>query len=170
MTPHVSFYEVSLERGVLKARLGSGPADEIVERTQTDPCIRICLREPSDGSIEFRARFGVAQLAPDGLVDIPQNDPAQERGAWVQILPIGSRVWIALRHACGHGRLSPAISDGLTTGWLKVDGYVVEAANSLAARDALAAPAQIAQPGVFVRLGGTPEQITLALALLSELG
>jgi hypothetical protein len=50
--------------GVLRARLESGPADEIIRRSQTDPSLRICLREPSDGSVRFRARFGVAELMP----------------------------------------------------------------------------------------------------------
>lgn len=168
MAAFVSYYEVSLENGVLRARLGSGPADEIIQRSHTDPCLRICLREPSDGSVRFRARCGIAELTPEGPVPLPQNDPSQQLGAWVRLLPIGLRVWAALQHACGKGRLDPTISTGLTTGWLKVDGDVIEAADPSIARSALAESTLGPQEaGVFVRLGGTPEQLTLALALLN---
>jgi len=167
MMAYVSYYEVGLENGGLRARLGAGPADEIIQRSQTDPCLRICLREPSDDSVRFRARFGVAELTPEGPVPVPQNDPSQQLGAWVRLLPIGSRIWAALHHACGNDRLDPAISTGLTTGWLMVDGDVIEAVDSSTARTALAdSTLDPQEAGVFVRLGGTPEQVTLVLALL----
>lgn len=169
MRAYVSYCEASLEDGVLLAHLGSGPADEIIARSHTDPSIRICVREPSDDSVRFRARCGVATLTPDGLVPLPPSDPTELRGAWARLLPVGTHVWAILRQAHNDGRLNGAIFTG--TGWLKVDGDVLESTDSDTARAALAESTFASPEAAFVRLGGRPEEVVQVLALLdADLG
>lgn len=168
MTVYISYFEVGLVDETLVTRLGSGCIEEIIELSRTDASIRACLSEPSEPPVRFRARCGVAEMTPDGPVPIWQDDPTQDRGAWIRMLPVGLRVWAALQLAYGDGDMDPAISRGLITGWLEVDGSVVKATDLLTARNAMteASAATYPEERVFVRLCGTADQIKLALALL----
>ncbi|HEY0504486.1 MAG TPA: hypothetical protein VGD42_13460 [Lysobacter sp.] len=167
MTAYVSYYEVSLEGGVLVARLGSGPAEEIISRSETDPCVRILLQEPSDDSVRFRARCGVAEMTPEGPVRLTQYDPSQQRGAWVRVLPIGTHVLAMLHHAYAIGRLGQAISGGLSSCWLKIDGSDIESTDLSTSYLALTKSTLTTQEAaILVRLGGRPEDVMLVLAQL----
>lgn len=162
---YVSYYECSLEDGRLLGSLGSGPIKDIFSRSHTDPSIRVCMQEPADEAVRFRVRCGLAEVRPSGLVDVSQHDATQQRGASVQMLPVGQRVWALLRR---HGTVSTPISTALASGWLEVDGDAMKACDSERAWEVMSDPAAALEKRVFVRFGGEPDQVAYALNLLGD--
>lgn len=167
--PYISFFELSLRDGQLFAHLGSGPANEIIDRQITDPCIRICVQEPSEELVSFRARCGIAELTTDGLKAKPHDDEAEARGAWARLLPIGSHVLATLSDAWQMCPKDKAMQAALKPGWMEINGDAKKEADIVSVRHSLA-KAKLANPEktVFVRFGGTPDEIAQALSLLGE--
>lgn len=165
---YVSYYEATLEDGDLMVRLGAGPSDEILERAHRGPSIRICVQEPADGSVRFRARCGTATITPEALVPNLSQDPSEWLGAWVRLIPIGRRVWAGLKNGCKGGQLEPAIREGLSTGWLRFAEDAIKAADTFSVRVALG---ESVEPdhgaSVFIRLVGTPKDVIRISTLMN---
>lgn len=168
MKSYVSYCELALEDGKLRARFGSGPAEDIVGRSQTDPSLRICIREPADDSVEFRMRCGIAEMTPMGLVPQFLDDPTERRGAWIGLLSIAIQVWPLLREAFECTNSIQAIKSGIASGWLEVDENIFRAVESVTATQALTGSVADTKVHVFVRLGGAPGLVTQALELLRD--
>lgn len=169
MTEHVSFCELSMETGKLIGRLGSGTADEVLDRSQTDPYIRICVQEPSDKPIQYRATCGRAELTPEGPLPVPPQDPTERRGAWIRIISIGARVEKVLRDAWRNCEADPANIPGLNTGWGQLEGQILKEMDPASVRRILSTPhLSASEDRIFVRLGGTSNQLFEALSLLDE--
>lgn len=165
---YVSYYEAALEDGDLMVRLGAGPSNEILERANREPSIRICVKEPADGSVRFRARCGTATITPEGPVPNPWQDPSEQLGAWVRLIPIGTRVWAGLKNGCKDGQLEPAIREGLSTGWLRFAEGAIKAADTFSVRAALGGSVEPDQGAcIFIHLVGTPKDVTRISTLMN---
>jgi hypothetical protein len=75
----ISYFEVSPG---LAARIGSGAADDVLWCANTDPSVRLCVREPLHPRKHVRMRFGSATLTDEGPVPDFCTDPSQRLGAW----------------------------------------------------------------------------------------
>lgn len=155
--------------GELVVHLGSGLFKEIVDRSHSDPSIRICVQEPSNETVKYRATCGNAEITPSGPAPVSQPDEAERRGAWVRTLPIGEHIWTLLIHSWRHRPQDLAIANGLETAWIEVAGATIREASLESALSAFAevAPSEM-ETRVFVRFGGAPDEVQQALSLLSD--
>lgn len=161
---YVSYSELSLAGGKLFGSLGAGSVEEILSRSHTDPSIRVCMQEPA-GGVMFRARCGVVELTSSGLVDISQHDATQQRGAWVQLLPISQRIWAWLRR---NEATNTPLSMAIASGWLEAYGDRMEPCDAERAWNVMSDPSRVHKPPVLVRFGGRHVEIARALALLGD--
>ncbi len=169
MATYVSFYEFSMKNSELFAHLGSGRADDIIDRQLTDPSIRLCVQEPCNEQVHFRIKCGAAEITSAGLAPMPFDNEAEARGAWIRLLPTGCRVFGILNDAWHMHPNAEGIEAALRTGWIEIESNTLKEANLASARNVLA-NTKLSNPEdrVFVRFGGTPEQIRQALSLLKE--
>lgn len=169
MSPQVSYFEFSLRDGELVGHLGSAPAEIVLARSHTDPSIRICIQEPSAELIAFRVQCGFAELTESGPAPIPLEDPTERRGAWIRLRLIGGLVWSALHEAWVSPTQAPALLRGLETGWAEFNGQNLKDASATSAYHALL-ESKLALPEdrIFIRFGGSPEDLRQALSLLAE--
>lgn len=127
MTIYVSYYELLLEGGNRRERLGSGDAASVLARRATGPGLRLYLQEP-DESPRSRMRSGAADLGPHGLCWPETTDPHVVRGAWLRLFVVGVPALQAL-HAAWQRQTEPK-----PTSWLAWDGHrlrTVEEAGAL---------------------------------------
>lgn len=169
MAIYVSFYEFSMKNGELFARMGSGLAGDIIGRQFTDPSIRLCVQEPCNELVHFRVKCGVAEMTSAGPAPLPHDSEAEARGAWIRLLPTGSRAFGILNDAWQKRPHVEALEAALKTGWIEIEGGSVKQADLESAHTSLAnTKLSNSEDKVFIRLGGTVEQVRQALSLLKE--
>jgi len=88
----LSFFETAADQSV---RLGAGDASVVLERPLTSPGLQLCVREPE--RVEFRLRFGTAELTESGIVDLLPTDESERRGVWSASYPTLAQALKGLR-------------------------------------------------------------------------
>lgn len=168
MTHYVSYFELRLNNGELSGHLGSGKAEEIVDRYHTDPSIRICIQEPAN--VECRLRFGIAKLTETSLEPVKYDDEMEHRGAWARSVPMAVAALKRLSEAWQGDHISHlVIGEGLKTGWIKVEDSALEAVTLASARSGLVDSILAgAEDRLFIRFGGTYKQLSEALSRVGE--
>jgi hypothetical protein len=169
MATYVSFFEFSMKNGELFAHLGSGLARDIIDRQLTDPSIRLCMQEPCNEQVNFRAKCGIAEMTPTGPKPLPHNNEAEARGAWIRLLTTGPRVIGILNDACQERPHNTGIEAALRTGWIEIEGGSIKESDLASVCNILAyAKLENPESKVLVRFGGTPDQVRQILSLLKE--
>lgn len=164
----VTYYEIATS---LAARIGAGHAQEILTRSDFDPSIRICLREPLGSQVKTRMRFGLAEVGEDGFRDVETNDPTQNRGAWGKTLPVACNIFrflggLSMRVELLFGEACPSPL------WVEVElsSYSMTCVDEVQVTDVFAGPCeQEPLTKAYLRFAGTDEELETILRKLAEL-
>lgn len=160
----MSYYEVSTGFG---ARIGAGEPDDVLNRRDRDPSVRLCFREPAPNGTGTRLRFGSATLTDGGPVPNPFKDDTERQGAWGGTLTIAIQAMQSLTEST-QDALATLPLDPATTWWL-LDSrshrlrQVAGPDREWIERDA---PAQELLAEVLIRLSGSADAV---IAIVSGL-
>jgi len=112
-TRQISYFEVA---SGLAARIGAGTANDVLSCLNTDPSIRLCVREPLHPRNLIRMRFGSATLTNEGPVPDFCTDASQRLGAWGAAVNRAIHAMEALSRPADALRSLP--TEPTTTWWL----------------------------------------------------